>query len=99
MMAGILVSRSVQLGRVTSMLPGNAMCTSVMCRFFRFVANASIGVCEWNGWRHLIDRSDRRDLNIFGISLFMRDCCLSNDLPFSIHDNLSFVKQGVARPF
>jgi hypothetical protein len=92
MMAGIFVSRSVQLGRVTSKLPGNAMCTSVMCRFVRFVANTNIGVCEWNGWRHLIDRSDRRDLNIFRIGLFMRDRCLSNDCLFRSTIYLSFVK-------
>jgi hypothetical protein len=47
LMAGIFVSRSVQLGRVAAKLPGNAMRTSVMRRFERFVANTNIRVCEW----------------------------------------------------
>lgn len=38
-----------------------------------------------NGLRHLVDRSDRRDLSIFRIGLYLRDRCLANDLPFSIH--------------
>lgn len=38
-----------------------------------------------NGLRHLVDRSDRRDLSIFRIGLYMRDRYLANDLPFSIH--------------
>jgi hypothetical protein len=38
-----------------------------------------------NSLRHLVDRSDRRDLSIFRIGLYMRDRCLANDLPFSIH--------------
>jgi len=47
LMAGIFVSRSVQLGRAASKLPGNATRTSVMRRFERLVANANIRVCEW----------------------------------------------------
>lgn len=38
-----------------------------------------------NGLRRLVDRSDRRDLSIFRIGLYMRDRYLSNNLPFSIH--------------
>jgi hypothetical protein len=38
-----------------------------------------------NGLRKLVDRSDRRDLSIFRIGLYMRDRCLANDLTFSIH--------------
>jgi hypothetical protein len=38
-----------------------------------------------NGLRYLIDRSDRRDLSLFRIGLYMRDRCLANDLSFSIH--------------
>jgi hypothetical protein len=36
------------------------------------------------GLRHLVDRSDRRDLSIFRIGLYTHDRCLANDLPFSI---------------
>jgi hypothetical protein len=38
-----------------------------------------------NGLRHLVDRSNRRDLSIFRIGLYMRDRCLANDLSFPIH--------------
>ena len=36
------------------------------------------------GWRHLVDRADRRDLSIFRIGLYMRERHLTNSIPFSI---------------
>ena len=47
LMAGIFTSRSVQLGRAASKLPGSATRTGVMRRLERWVANANIRVCEW----------------------------------------------------
>lgn len=38
-----------------------------------------------NGQRYLVDRSDRRDLSLFRIGLYLCDRCLVNDQPFSIH--------------
>jgi hypothetical protein len=43
-----------------------------------------------NGLRYLVDRSDRRDLSLFRIGLYMRDRCLANDQPLSV--SLSFPK-------
>ena len=47
LIAGIFASRSVQLGRVASKLPGDARRTSAMRRLERFVANTHIRVCAW----------------------------------------------------
>jgi hypothetical protein len=38
-----------------------------------------------NGLRRLVDRSNRRDLSLFRIGLYMRDRCLVNDHSFLIH--------------
>lgn len=38
-----------------------------------------------NGLRRLVDRTSRRDLSLFRIGLYMRDRCLVNDKPFTIH--------------
>lgn len=38
------------------------------------------------GWRHLVDRSDRRDLSIFRIGYDMLERCLINNSPISIRD-------------
>jgi hypothetical protein len=38
-----------------------------------------------NGQRHLVDRSNRRDLSIFRIGLYLRDRYLANDIAFTIH--------------
>jgi hypothetical protein len=38
-----------------------------------------------NGLRRLVDRSNRRDLSLFRIGLYMRDRCLVNDQSFLIH--------------
>lgn len=47
LLAGIYVGRTVQLGRVASLLPGSAMRNSVVRRLERLVANAQIRVREW----------------------------------------------------
>lgn len=38
-----------------------------------------------NGLRRLVDRSNRRDLSLFRIGLYMRDRCLANGQSFLIH--------------
>jgi hypothetical protein len=47
MMAGIYVGRTVQLGRIASLIPGQAVRNSVVRRLERLVANAHIRVREW----------------------------------------------------
>jgi hypothetical protein len=37
-----------------------------------------------NGLRHLVDRSDRRDLSLFRIGLYMRERLLANQIPFQL---------------
>lgn len=52
---------------------------AVMLLYLDLLSNGSRAIKK--GLRHLVDRSDRRDLSIFRIGLYLRDRYLVNDLP------------------
>ncbi len=55
---------------------------AVMLLYLDLLATGSRTVKD--GLRRWVDRSDRRDLSIFRIGLYMRDRCLANDFPFVV---------------
>ena len=56
---------------------------AVMLLYLDLIATGSKAIK--NGLRRLVDRSNRRDLSLFRIGLYMRDRYLANDLPLSVH--------------
>jgi hypothetical protein len=73
----------LESSRLRSVSHLHRLTLAVMLLYVDMLATGSRAIK--NGLRHLVDRSNRRDLSIFRIGLYIRDRYQANDLTFSIN--------------